>query len=60
MASYLNCKGFALYRNTRAIYLQTGKKFLEDMLDAMERAERFIFLEYFIMACAFRRPAAPT
>ena len=50
LASYLNSKGFALYRNTRATYLQTGKKFLEDMLDAMERAERFIFLEYFIMA----------
>lgn len=50
LASYLNGKGFSLYRNTRAIYLQTGKKFLEDMLDAMERAERFIFLEYFIMA----------
>ena len=50
MASYLNSKGFSLYRNTRATYLQTGQKFLEDMLDAMERAERFIFLEYFIMA----------
>ena len=50
LASYLNSKGFSLYRNTRATYLQTGKKFLEDMLDAMERAERFIFLEYFIMA----------
>ena len=50
MASYLNGKGFSLYRNTRATYLQTGQKFLEDMLDAMERAERFIFLEYFIKA----------
>lgn len=50
LASYLNSKGFSLYRNTRATYLQTGKEFLEDMLDAMERAERFIFLEYFIMA----------
>ena len=50
LASYLNSKGFSLYRNTRATYLQTGKIFLEDMLDAMERAERFIFLEYFIMA----------
>jgi len=35
---------------TDAVYLPTGKDFLEDMLSAMEKAERFIFLEYFIMA----------
>ncbi len=50
LAAYLNNKGFPLYRNTAATYLPTGKAFLEDMLDAMEQAERFIFLEYFIMA----------
>ena len=49
MASYLNSKGFSLYRATDAKYLSTGKAFLEDMLAAMEKAERFIFLEYFIM-----------
>ena len=50
LAAYLNNKGFPLYRNTAATYLPTVKAFLEDMLDAMEQAERFIFLEYFIMA----------
>ena len=50
LASYLNNKGFSLYRATDAVYLPTGKDFLEDMLSAMEKAERFIFLEYFIMA----------
>lgn len=50
LAAYLDNKGFPLYRNTAARYLPTGKAFLEDMLAAMEQAERFIFLEYFIMA----------
>ena len=50
LASYLDRKGFSLYRSTDAKYLPTGKAFLEDMLAAMEQAERFIFLEYFIMA----------
>lgn len=50
LASYLNNKGFFLYRATDAVYLPTGRDFLEDMLSAMEKAERFIFLEYFIMA----------
>ena len=50
LASYLNNKGFSLYRATDAVYLPTGRDFLEDMLSAMEKAERFIFLEYFIMA----------
>lgn len=50
LASYMNNKGFSLYRATDAVYLPTGKDFLEDMLSAMEKAERFIFLEYFIMA----------
>ena len=38
LASYLDRKGFSLYRATDAKYLPTGKAFLEDMLAAMEEA----------------------
>ena len=50
LADYLSRKGFSLYRNTALRYLPTGEAYLDDMLSAMETAQRFIFLEYFIMA----------
>lgn len=50
LASYLSAKGFPLYRNTSARYLPTGEAYLEDMLTALDGAQRYIFLEYFIMA----------
>ena len=46
----LTRRGFLLYRNTAAAYFSTGKAFFEDAIAKMEQAERFIFLEYFILA----------
>lgn len=50
LAAYLSGKGFDLYRNTALRYLPTGEMYLEDMLTTLDTAQRFIFLEYFIMA----------
>ena len=50
LAAYLSGKGFDLYRNTALCYLPTGEAYLEDMLTTLDTAQRFIFLEYFIMA----------
>ncbi len=49
-ASLLANRGFAVYRNTAVRYLPSGEAYLNTMLDDLEHAERFIFLEYFIMA----------
>ena len=46
----LTRRGFLLYRNTDAAYFPTGKACFEDAIRRMEQAERFIFLEYFILA----------
>lgn len=50
LAAYLSGKGFDLHRNTALCYLPTGEAYLEDMLTTLDTAQRFIFLEYFIMA----------
>lgn len=39
-----------LYRDTRAVYFPSGAAFFNDAIARMEKAERFIFLEYFILA----------
>ena len=49
-ARLLARRGFLLFRNTDAVYFPTGKAFFDDAIDKMARAERFIFLEYFILA----------
>lgn len=41
--------GFPLYRNTATKYYKSGEEMFEDMLLALEEAEHFIFLEYFIV-----------
>ena len=49
LAAYLSGKGFDLYRNTALRYLPTGEAYLEDMLTTLDTAQRFIFLEFFIV-----------
>ena len=49
-AAGLDRKDFLVYRNTAVKYLPTGEAYLNTMLDDLEHAERFIFLEYFIVA----------
>ncbi len=46
----LSRRDFLLYRDTAAAYFPTGAAFFEDALAQMAKAERFIFLEYFILA----------
>lgn len=41
---------FLVCRDTAVTYFPTGRDFFEDALDKLARAERFIFLEYFILA----------
>lgn len=46
----LRRRGFSVYQNTQIAYFPEGKLLLEDLITRCERAERFIFLEYFILA----------
>lgn len=42
--------GFPVYRNTEAEYFPSGEAKFEAMLRELRRAEKFIFLEYFIVS----------
>ncbi|HEY8392532.1 MAG TPA: cardiolipin synthase [Capillibacterium sp.] len=50
MAGFLLREGFPLYQNTRCRYFPLGELQFEQMLQDLEMAERFIFIEYFIIA----------
>ncbi|MGM9618928.1 MAG: cardiolipin synthase [Oscillospiraceae bacterium] len=50
LAAYLQKKDFLLYSGTEAQYFSSGEAYFEDLLERLEQAERFIFLEYFIVA----------
>ena len=47
---FLSRQGYLLYGDTETTYLPTGEAFLQDMLEKLEQAEHFIFLEFFIIA----------
>lgn len=44
---------FPAYRNTRATYFSSGQEKFQEMLRQLEKAEKFIFLEYFIVSEGF-------
>lgn len=44
-----NTTGFPVYANEEAQYYPLGDELFPAMLDALEKAERFIFVEYFIV-----------
>ena len=50
LASYLQKKGFPLYRNTSAHYFSDGGAFFDDLAARLRQAEVYIFLEYYILA----------
>ena len=50
LATFLQKKGFLLYRNTDAKYFGDGADFFEDLIAHLKQAETFIFLEYYILA----------
>ena len=51
LCRYVNCTGcFPIYNNTDVTYFPTGEDVFEAMLEELEKAEHFIFMEYFIVA----------
>ncbi|MEG1205801.1 MAG: cardiolipin synthase [Angelakisella sp.] len=48
-----NFAGLPVYGNTRTQYLTPGEKKLTCLLEQLRKAERYIFLEYFIVAGGF-------
>jgi cardiolipin synthase len=46
---YLYRAGYPLYKNSSATYYEIGEKYWEALLIELEKAEEFIFLEYFII-----------
>lgn len=50
LASYLQKRGFLLYRNTDAHYFGDGTAFFDDLIGHLRKAEIYIFLEYYILA----------
>ena len=49
-ANYLCRRDFQLYQNTSVTYLPEGAILLRNLINRAAKAERFIFLEYFILA----------
>lgn len=50
LARYLGqCGSFPVYENTAVTYFPLGEKKFEEMLKQLDKAEHFIFLEYFIV-----------
>ena len=67
LAAQLDHHGYSLYDRTDMTYFSSGEAYLEDVLRRMERAEHFIFMEYYIvsqgdiweeLSCVLRRKAA--
>ena len=46
----LHESGYPVYTDTTVEYLAPGEKFLPRMLEELQNAEKYIFLEYFILA----------
>ncbi|MEE0945241.1 MAG: cardiolipin synthase [Acutalibacteraceae bacterium] len=50
-ATYLsNESGFPIYQDSKVTYLSPGDKFLTTLIDELSKAEKYIYLEYFILA----------
>lgn len=50
ISASLQSRDFLLYRNTAAKYFGDGTAFFDDLIAHLEKAETYIFLEYFIIA----------
>ena len=50
LAAYLHKRGCLLCRDTRARYFGDGAAYFEDLIARLEEAERYIFLEYYILS----------
>lgn len=50
LAHYMKYQlGFPTYRNTKATYFASGEEKFPALLEELDRAEKFIFMEYFIV-----------
>lgn len=49
-AFFKNCGGFEVFDKSEGEYFPSGGLLFDDVLSRLERAEKFIFLEYFIIA----------
>lgn len=50
LPAYLSEKcHFPVYSNTKATYFASGEAFFPDLLDELQKAKKFIFLEFFII-----------
>lgn len=50
LANYIyNMTGLPAYNNTSAVYFPTGEEFFSDMFSSLKKAQRYIFIEYFII-----------
>lgn len=47
---YLNNNGFPVYHNTESKYFELGDTLFPVILEEIEKAEKFIFMEFFIIA----------
>ena len=50
MSRYMLAEGSPIYKNNEVRYYEFGEDAFEDMFADLEKAERFIFLEFFIVA----------
>ena len=50
ISRYLRKMGFPIYNNTQVTYYDVGEKVIESMIEDMKKAEKFIFMEYFIVS----------
>jgi cardiolipin synthase len=50
IARYLSLNGFPLYKAGRYEYYPVGENYFDGLLEELEKAERFIFFEYFIIS----------
>lgn len=48
VSRYLISDGFPLYKNTKVTYYDVGEKHFDALFEELEKAQKFIFMEYFI------------
>ena len=49
ISRYLRKKGFPIYNNTQVTYYPVGEEMIEAMMKDLRQAEKFIFMEYYIV-----------
>ncbi len=50
ISRYLRKKGFPIYNNTQVTYYEIGEDIIQAMIEDLKKAQKFIFLEYFIVS----------